>query len=78
MARKDDLLTAFLSDSIIREKYGIEENSIISFNEALDSDIPIVKMLAVIVQNYTTHRNSTPSSEQNLYNEVINYLNNQP
>jgi hypothetical protein len=71
MARKDDILKSFVSHSIIKEKYGIT-NAPETIREALVSDEPIIKAIAVIIDNTAT---ASPQSEMALYRTVTTYLN---
>jgi len=64
MARKDNMLRAFLSNKEFCEKYDIPENVNIKISEAKQSNIPIVKVLAEIIDK-----------EESSYSQIINYLN---
>lgn len=67
MAKKDNLLKAFLADPILKEKYEVDADSIDSLAEAEKSDAPIVRVIAKIVKS--------GQEDQATYNEIINYLN---
>lgn len=67
MAKKDNLLKSFLADPLLKEKYGVDADSIDSLAEAEKSDVPIVKVIAKIVKS--------GQEDQATYNEIINYLN---
>jgi hypothetical protein len=69
MARKDDILVAFLSDKNFCIKYNIPENCYSNLRLARNSDIPVVKVLADIIDGNDA-ANLNP-----LYMQIINYLN---
>lgn len=50
MARKDDILKSFLTHELLESKYEIKKNEIpLTVREALLSNIPIVKAIALII-----------------------------
>jgi hypothetical protein len=52
MARKDDILKSFLSHELLSSKYEIKVDEIPNtVREALNSDKPIIKAIALIVDN---------------------------
>ena len=52
MARKDDILKSFLSHELLSSKYEIKVDEIPNtVREALNSDKPIIKAIALIVEN---------------------------
>lgn len=67
MAKKDNLLKAFLADPILAEKYEIDAESINSLADAERSDVPIVRVIAKMVKS--------GQDDQQTYTEIINYLN---
>ena len=69
MARKDNMLKAFLSNEEFCKKYNIEANSDITIYQAKYSQSPELVALANIIDRYTDD-NTTP-----LYQQVINLLN---
>ena len=73
MARKDTILNDFLIHPILAEKYNIPMfGREITIREGLNSDVPIVKTIALIVDNL---ENSSPTTDQTLRNIVTTYLN---
>ena len=67
MAKKDNLIKAFLADPLLKEKYDFNADSINTLAEAEVSDIPIVRVIAKIVKSGQV--------DQVTYTEIINYLN---
>ncbi len=67
MAKKDNLLKAFLADPFLKEKYEIDAEGINSLAEAEKSDAPIVRVIAKMVKS--------GQDDQQTYTEIINYLN---
>ena len=68
MTRKDEQLKAFLSDPMLQKEYGIEPNKYKTIGEALSSNEPIVWTIATLIDK-------EDHTEQNVYNEIVNYLN---
>ena len=73
MARKDKILRGFLDHELLETKYKLEKNDIpATVGEALNSDIPIVKAIAIIVDGLE----KTPSDSDNvLRQKVLQFLN---
>ena len=69
MARKDDMLRAFLKNQEFCNKYDIPSNPDLTIYKALNSDLKILVALAKIIREYEAE-NSTP-----LYQQTINFLN---
>jgi predicted transcriptional regulator len=69
MARKDNMLRAFLSNEEFCKKYNIEASSEITIYQAKHSQSPELVTLASIIDRYEKD-NTTP-----LYQQVINLLN---
>lgn len=69
MARKDNMLKAFLSNEEFCKKYNIEANSETTIFQAKRSQSPELVALASIIDRYEED-NTTP-----LYQQVINLLN---
>jgi hypothetical protein len=67
MAKKDNLLKAFLADPFLKEKYEVDAESINSLADAEKSDVPIVRVIAKMVKS--------GQDDQQTYTEIINYLN---
>lgn len=65
--RNDDILKAFLSDPEIQEKYKIEAKDFQTLRIGLNSDIPIVRTISIVIDKLENQAQS--------YNEIINYLN---
>ena len=73
MARKDDILKSFLSHELLETKYGLKQTDMPStVREALYSDKPIVKAIALIVEGLD---GSTPVTDSVLRNIVTQFLN---
>ena len=73
MARKDEILKNFLNNEILKSKYEVEKSKIPStVREALFSDEPIIKAIALIVDGL---ENSIPITDNALRNQVIQFLN---
>jgi len=69
MARKDNMLKAFLSNEEFCREYNIEANSETTIYQAKRSQSPELVALASIIDRYEED-NTTP-----LYQQVINLLN---
>jgi len=69
MARKDDMLKAFLSNEEFCNKYNITVPPNITIYQAQQSDMPALVALAKIIEKYEED-NTTP-----LYQQIINLLN---
>ncbi|MFD0792065.1 hypothetical protein ACFQZX_00470 [Mucilaginibacter litoreus] len=73
MARHDTILQTFLKHRLLVDKYHLTtEDQHLRLREALTSDKPIVKTIALIVQGLES---SPQSSDQALRITVTNYLN---
>ena len=73
MARKDDILKSFLQHDLLRSKYNISEHELPeSVREALQSNIPIVKAMALIVDRLES---SEAVRDNDLRNSITQYLN---
>jgi hypothetical protein len=73
MARKDEILETFLEHEIITGKYNIAPNSLPqTVRSALSSDEPIIKAIALIVENLEA---ASPATDATLRNIVTQYLN---
>lgn len=73
MARKDDILQSFLEHDILKSKYKIDADAMPNnIREALKSDVPIVKAIALIVENLEATQ-VTPDKE--LRNLILQHLN---
>ena len=73
MSRKDEILTSFLEHKVITEKYNIDPGSLPqTVRSALNSDEPIIKAIALIVENLEA---ASPATDATLRNIVTQYLN---
>ena len=73
MARKDEILKSFLEHTILKDKYDLEaKNMPATVREALDSPIPIIKAVALIVDSLES---SQPVTDAVLRNMITQYLN---
>ena len=73
MARKDDILKSFLTHELLQSKYNlIQEQLPETVREALNSDIPIVKAVAIIVEGL---EKSPTATDNELRNSVLQFLN---
>jgi hypothetical protein len=74
MARKDEILMNFLEHNIIAEKYNIQPKELPkTVRDALNSKHPIVKAIALIVDQLEPTYKITDSALRNL---ITQYLNN--
>jgi hypothetical protein len=73
MARKDEILKSFLEHELLKSKYQIDNSDIpATVREALNSNIPIVKAIALVVDKLE----STEAVRDNdLRNLITQYLN---
>lgn len=72
MARKDVILNSFFNHEILKEKYELEKSDIPStVREALNSDNPIVKAIALIVEGL---ENPIPITDAALNTQIRQYL----
>lgn len=69
MARKDNMLQAFLNNKEFCEKYKIEANSVSTIHQAKQSQSPELVALGIIIDKYDDD-NTTP-----VYQQTINLLN---
>lgn len=73
MARKDDILRSFLTHELLESKYELKQEELPkTVREALNSDIPIVKAIALIVEGLD---GSSPITDTVLRNQVTQFLN---
>lgn len=73
MARKDDILKSFLTHAILENKYELKQGEMPkTIREALDSDIAIVKAIALVVDALDGTSTVTDSV---LRNQVTQFLN---
>lgn len=73
MARKDDIFKSFLSHELLETKYKLKPHDLPNtVREALNSEEPIVKALAIIVEGLD---GPAPVTDSVLRNQVTQYLN---
>ena len=73
MARKDDILQSFLAHELLVSKYELEKKDMpATVRDALNSDIPIVKAIAIIVDGL---EKNTKDSDNDLRKKVLQFLN---
>lgn len=73
MARKDDILKSFLTHDILESKYNLKQEQLPeTVREALNSDIPIIKAVALIVEGL---EKSPTATDNELRNSVLQFLN---
>lgn len=73
MARKDDILKSFLTHELLETKYELNKEALPqTVREALNSDIPIVKAVALIVEGL---EKSPKATDNELRNSVLQSLN---
>jgi len=73
MARKDDILKSFLTHELLESKYELKKEELPStVREALNSDRPIIKAIALIVEGLD---GTSPVTDPVLRNQVTQFLN---
>lgn len=73
MARKDDILQSFLSHNLIKDKYELEEKDLPkTVRDALNSEVPIIKAIALIVENLESASSITDNALRNLITQYLN------
>jgi len=73
MARKDDILKSFLTHELLESKYKLNRNdSPETIRDALNSDIPIVKAIALIIEGL---EKSPSATDNELRNSILQFLN---
>lgn len=73
MARKDDILKSFLTHELLESKYELKKEELPNtVREALNSDKPIVKAIALIVDGLD---GTSPVTDPVLRNQVTQFLN---
>ncbi len=71
MARNDKILQVFLSDPLIKDKYSVDASKFQTVESALQSKIPIVRAIAMIIDEFGSEKNDQSA----IYQHVISYLN---
>ncbi len=73
MARKDEILKSFLTHELLEKKYQFNKAELPStVREALNSDKPIIKAIALIVEGLD---GASPVTDSVLRNQVTQFLN---
>lgn len=73
MARKDDILRSFLNHELLENKYELKREELPkTVREALNSDNPIVKAIALVVEGLD---GTSPVTDSVLRNQVTQFLN---
>ncbi|MER3374046.1 MAG: hypothetical protein RIM83_05355 [Allomuricauda sp.] len=73
MARKDDILKSFLTHELLENKYELKKEELpFTVREALNSDKPIIRAIALIVEGLDGTSTVTDSV---LRNQVTQFLN---
>jgi len=73
MARKDDILKSFLFHELLETKYDLKKDEIPNtVREALNSDKPIMKAIALIVEGL---EKSPSATDNELRNSILQFLN---
>ena len=74
MARKDDILKSFLTHELLESKYELKKEDLPStVREALSSEKPIIKAIALIVEGLD---GTSPVTDKVLREQLTTYLNN--
>ncbi|MBT1712312.1 hypothetical protein KK062_28980 [Fulvivirgaceae bacterium PWU5] len=73
MARKDEIFKNFMEHESLTEKYGIPQAELpTSLAAGLNSEIPVIKSIALIVQSLES---TTAMNDTSLRGVVTSYLN---
>ncbi|MBS1775347.1 MAG: hypothetical protein JSS64_03600 [Bacteroidetes bacterium] len=73
MARKDDIFKSFLNHELLTTKYELQDSDIpATVREALNSQNPIIKAIALIVEGLD---GTTPVTDKVLRDQVTQFLN---
>lgn len=73
MARKDDILKSFLEHDLIKSKYNVEADELPgTVREALSSNIPILKAIALIVDKLESPEAVRDNDLRNLITQYLN------
>jgi len=73
MARKDDILKNFLTHELLESKYELKKEELpATIREALNSDKPIIKAIALIVEGLD---GTSTVTDAVLRNQVTQFLN---
>lgn len=73
MLRNEYILKSFLEHELISDKYELKDSDLPqNFREAKNSPIPIVKAIALIIENLES---TPPATDNTLRNLITQYLN---
>jgi hypothetical protein len=73
MLRKDKILNSFLDHEVLKTEYGLNLDDLpITIRDALNSDKPIVKAIALIIEGL---EKSPSQTDNELKNTILQYLN---
>lgn len=73
MARKDDIFKSFLTHEILENKYKLnQENIPNTIRHGLNSEIPIIKAIALIIDGLEKNPTATDTE---LRNTILQFLN---
>jgi hypothetical protein len=73
MAKKDEILKSFLTHELLESKYELDKDGLPkTVRDALNSDITIIRTLALIIEGLD---GSSPVTDSVLRNQVTQYLN---
>lgn len=71
---KDKIFKTFVDHPIIKDVYGLKKSDLpTSVNQGLDSDVPIIRAIATIVDR--KENTSKPYVDEAIYKEVANLIN---
>ena len=74
MGKQDVILKSFLSHELLASKYGLKQSNLpCSIKEALTSDRPIIKAIALIVEGLDGR---SPLTDKGLRDQLTTFLNN--
>ena len=75
MARKDDILKSFLTHELLDTKYQLKKEDLpTTIRDAINSNIPIIKAIALIIDGLEVF---PPVTDSVLRNQVTQLLNNE-
>lgn len=73
MARKDDIFKSFINHELIETKYGVNRDSLpCTLQEGLNSNVPIIKAIAIIVDGLEKKPSATDNELRNTVTQFLN------
>lgn len=72
MARKDNILSSFLSHPLIKEKYEVKGDLPETVKDALISKVPIIRAIALLIENLEVQNPVTDASLKAMINQYLN------